>query len=75
MCMAQPVQQTVPTNPAPYPLDKSYGAVKSRTITPDGKVHGGWTIAQQYQADMGAASAKSTPTQKTSTTTGANLRM
>lgn len=58
MCFAQPVQQTTPTNPAPYSLDKSYGAVRSYTTGPDGKKKGGATIASQYQAELDSPNAR-----------------
>lgn len=51
MCFAQPTPQVTPTNPAPYSVDKAYGAVRSDTITSDGVKHGGWTIAEQAKAD------------------------
>lgn len=72
MCMAQPVKQVTPTNPAPNPLDQSYAMVTSSTVTPDGKTHGGYTIGQQAEANRRAYGSDYVPTSKTS---GANYRM
>ena len=73
MCFAQPVSQKSPANPANYPLNENYGQVKSRTITPDGKVHGGATIADQHQANMKAYGQSKPPA--FAGKVGANLRM
>ncbi len=73
MCFAQPVSQKDPSNPANYPLSENYGQVKSRTITADGKTHGGATIADQHQANMKAYGQSKPPA--FDKTVGANLRM
>ena len=73
MCFAQPVSQKTPTNPANYPLNENYGQVKSRTITEDGKVHGGATIADQHQANLKAYGQSRPPA--FTPVSGANIRM
>lgn len=89
MCFASPMAQVTPSNPAPYPVDESYGTVTSNTITPDGVTHGGATIAQQYQANLAKygqatppnavddakAPSINTSSSTTSTRSGATYRM
>lgn len=76
MCFASPVAQTTPTNPAPYSLDQSYGAVTSDTVTADGKTHGGASIGAQYQSNQAAAGKAAAPaTPAAPASTGANWKM
>lgn len=60
MCLATPMAQTTPTNPAPYPLDQSYKQVTDSTVGPDGKTTGGQTIGSQLAPAAKAPSAKGT---------------
>lgn len=47
MCMAQPMAQTTPTHPAPYPPDEMYKTATTNTVAADGTVTQGGTIASQ----------------------------
>jgi hypothetical protein len=48
LCFASPKAQVDPGRPATYAVDQSYGQVTSSTVTSDGVVHGGDTIANTH---------------------------
>lgn len=61
MCFASPKPQVDPSRPAPYAVDQSYGQVTSSTVTPDGVVHGGDTIANTHASNIKMGVTGKTP--------------